>query len=195
MRPASRFAAAIALGALLVALLPALPAVAAGPVRVHARGVTTSVDHRRLVHLPIEASHVVLHWIGAPEAQLSIAFGETPGALSEEVPIVPDGDVDAGPTEAFSDVLWTGGARFVQVTTDRPLANLEITAIDSTDRRPGLHLAPSVADAAVGQPTIISRAVCGPSPNTVCVASSHSGQARHSAASSRSASRLPDGAI
>jgi len=171
MRPASRFAArrlalrrlaaGIALAALLVALLPALPVVASGPVDVHARAVQTSVDRQRLVRLPIEASHVVLHWVGAPEALVSVAFGETPLGLSEEVQVIPDPDAEAAPDEAFSEVLWTGGARFVRVTTDRPLTNLEITAIDSTDRRPGLHLAPSVVDAAVGQPTIISRANWG----------------------------------
>jgi N-acetylmuramoyl-L-alanine amidase/Bacterial Ig-like domain len=161
MRPASRLAACLALAGLLVALLPALPEIAAGPVKIHAREVTTSVDRQRLVQLPIEASHVVLHWTGAPDAQVSVAFGETPTPLSEEVPVAPDADAEAAPGEAFSEVLWTGGARYVRVTTDRPLANLEISAIDATDRRSGLHVAPPVADAAVGQPGIISRAGWG----------------------------------
>jgi N-acetylmuramoyl-L-alanine amidase/Bacterial Ig-like domain len=158
-RLAARLAACLALAGLLVALLPALPAIASGPVKVRAHDVTTSVDRQRLVHLPIEASHVVLHWVGAPDAQVSVAFGETPSALGDDFAAPPDEDSPAG--EAFSDVLWTGGARFVRVTTDQPLTNLTITAIDSTDRRSGLHLAPPVADAAVGQPTIISRAAWG----------------------------------
>jgi hypothetical protein len=135
--------------------------VATGPVKVHARDVHASVGHQGLVRLPIEASHVVLHWIGATDAQITVAFGETPAALSEEIPATPDPDVDAPPGEAFSQVLWTGGARFVRVTTDHPLANLTITAIDSLDHRPGLHLSPPVTEAAVGQPTIISRAGWG----------------------------------
>jgi N-acetylmuramoyl-L-alanine amidase/Bacterial Ig-like domain len=159
MRPASRLAACLALAGLLVALLPALPAIASGPVKVRARDVTTSVDSVRLVRLPIEASHVVLHWTGATDAQVKVAFGETAATLGGDDAVDPD--EDAPPGEAFSDVLSTGGARYVRVTTDQPLASLTITAIDATDHRPGLHLTPPVADAAVGQPTIISRAAWG----------------------------------
>jgi N-acetylmuramoyl-L-alanine amidase. len=161
MRPASRFAAAVALGALLVTLLPVLPVIAAGPVKVHSRDVAASVEHQRVVPLPIEASHVVLEWIGAPDAQLTVAFGETASTLGEEVSVEPDEDPGPATSVNSSSVLWTGGARFVRVTTDRPIANLRITAIDSTDHRPGLHVAPPVAAAAVGQPTIISRADWG----------------------------------
>ena len=149
----------VALGGLLVALLPALPAIASGPVKVRSGDVTTSVDRVQLVQLPIEASHAVLHWTGATDAQVSVAFGETAATLGDDFAVDPD--EDSPPGEAFSDVLWTGGARFVRVTTDQPLTDLTITAIDSTDRRPGLHIAPPVTDAAVGQPTIISRAAWG----------------------------------
>ena len=159
MRPASRLAACLALAGLLVALLPALPAIASGPVKVRSRDVTTSVDRVRLVHLPIEASHVVLHWTGATDAQVSVAFGETDNAIGDEFAVTPDEGSPSG--ESLTDPLWTGGARYVRVTTDQPLANLTITAIDATDHRPGLHLAPPVADAAVGAPTIISRAAWG----------------------------------
>jgi hypothetical protein len=159
MRPARRLAACLALAGLLLALLPAIPAIAAGPVKVQARNVTTSVDGTKLIHLPIDASHVVLHWIGATGAHVSVAFGETPNALGEDNAVVPD--EDSAPFESFSDVLWTGGARFVRVTTDQPLTNLVVTAIDSRDHRPGLHLAPPVTNAAVGQPAIISRADWG----------------------------------
>ena len=58
----------VALGGLLVALLPALPVIASGSVKVRARDATTSVDHVRLVQLLIEASHVALHWTGATDA-------------------------------------------------------------------------------------------------------------------------------
>lgn len=155
-----RLTAGLAIAGLLIALLPALPMIAAGPVKVHARDVATSVDHQRLIELPIEASHVALQWTGNADAQVTVAFGQTPNELGEEVPVELDGEApDAG--ESYSPVLWTGGARFARVTTDRPLANLRITAIDSTDRRPGLHIAPPVASAAMGQPTIISRAGWG----------------------------------
>jgi hypothetical protein len=158
MRLASRLAACLALAGLLVALLPALPAIASGPVKVRTGTVTTSVDRQRLVHLPIDASHVVLHWTGAAGARVSVAFGETP-KVGDDAAVEPDEDSPAG--ESFSDVLPTGGARFVRVTSDKPIANMIITAIDSRDHRPGLHIAPPVAAAAVGAPTIISRAAWG----------------------------------
>jgi hypothetical protein len=166
MRPPRRRAvrqlsAGFGLAALLVALLPALPPVAQGPVIVHAQDVETAVDQQKLIPLPLEASHVVLSWTGAAGAQMTVAFGQSPNELGEEVPIELDGEIAADGEEIDSPVLWTGGARFARVTTDRPIAKLKITAIDSTDRRPGLHIAPPVARAAVGQPAIISRAGWG----------------------------------
>ncbi|HTK45284.1 MAG TPA: N-acetylmuramoyl-L-alanine amidase [Patescibacteria group bacterium] len=162
------------LAALLVSLLPALPAVARGPVKVTGREVHTSVDHQRVVPLPIEASHVALKWRGAKDATVSVAFGLKPNALGEEVP-VPIDDDEQGPdpdqvqahgrtdpgNETYSDVLWTGGARFVRVTTSRPLAQLGVLAIDA---RADIGLAPAptaVADAAVDQPTILPRSAWG----------------------------------
>ncbi|HYK95418.1 MAG TPA: N-acetylmuramoyl-L-alanine amidase [Candidatus Dormibacteraeota bacterium] len=169
MRPASRYAArrsllprlavGVALGALLVAVLPALPAIASGPVKVRTGDVTIAVDHQRLVRLPIDASHAVLHWTGATNAQVSVAFGESPATLGDDEAVPVDESSPAG--QAYSDVMPTGGARFARVTTDRPIASLTITAIDSRDHRPGLHIAPPIAAAAVGQPTIISRASWG----------------------------------
>jgi hypothetical protein len=159
MRPASRLAACLGLAGLLIALLPALPQIAAGPVKVRARAVATSVDHQKLIHLPIDASHVVLRWTGAEGAHVTVAFGERPNSLGEEDAVEPD--EDSPPGESLSGVLWTGGARFVRVTTDQPLTDLVVTAIDSRDHRSGLHVAPPVADAAVGAPAIISRASWG----------------------------------
>ena len=160
-RAARKFGAGAVIAALVVTLLPALPILAKGPVKVIAREVEASVERQKLVKLPIQASHVVLTWIGAPEARIAVAFGQTPNDLGEEVVIELDDvpDPDAPATE--SPVLWTGGARFARVTTDRPLVKLTILAIDSTDRRLGLVVAPPVASAAMGQPTIISRADWG----------------------------------
>lgn len=160
-RAVRQLSAGIALAALLVALLPTLPPVAQGPVIVHAENVETAVDHQKLIKLPMEASHVVLSWTGAPGVQMTVAFGQDGDQLGEEVPIELDGEVAPDGEAVESPVLWTGGALFARVTTDRPIGKLRITAIDSTDRRPGLHIAPPVARAAVGQPTIISRAGWG----------------------------------
>jgi hypothetical protein len=172
--PARAALAAGVLGALLVSLLPALPADARGPVKVTGREVHTSVDHQRVVPLPIEASHVALKWRGAADAQVTVAFGMRPNELGEEVPVEVDDDAQAADPdqplrhgnadpadETYSDVLWTGGARFVRVTTSRPLPQLGVLAIDAK-ADVGLEPAPpAVADAAVDQPTILPRSAWG----------------------------------
>jgi hypothetical protein len=178
MRPAPRATRALASGivltALMTSILPALPAIARAPVKVTGREVKTAVDHQRIVPLPIEASHVFLKWRGAFDAQLSVAFGQKPNELGEEVVIEP-GDDDQPPDaddhnthhvappadESSSDVIWTGGARFVRVTTDRPIGKLTVVAIDA---RADIGLIPGpsgVVDAAMDQPTIIPRSGWG----------------------------------
>ena len=177
MRPARRAARALAsgivLGALLTSILPALPAIAKAPVKVIGREVKTSVDHQRIVPLPITASHVALKWRGAHEAQISVAFGTRPNELGEDVSVSHDDDdgFDAGdvpprakpaePDETYSDVLWTGGAKFVRVTSDRPIGKLTVLAIDA---RADVGLIPGptgIVDAAMDQPTIIPRSGWG----------------------------------
>src|SRR5262249_5800416 len=128
----------------------------------------------RIVPLPITASHVTLKWRGAHDATVSLAFGMQPNALGEEVPLAIDDDEQGpdpdqprsrgpkdGPDETYSDVIWTGGARFVRVTTSRPLPQLSVLAIDA---KPDVGLAPAapaVADAALDQPAILPRSAWG----------------------------------
>src|SRR6185503_11557107 len=170
MRPARRSSprrlaraasTAVVLGALLVGLVPALRVAAAGPVHVVGREVEAAVEHTRIVLLPIEASHVGLHWRGNPDAQLTIAFGRSPHEMGEEIPVGLDEEsaLDAG--ETFGSVLGTGGARFARVTTDRPLASLKVVAIDAGDRRAHGPGAGAIAEAALAQPAVISRADWG----------------------------------
>ena len=69
MRPVPRrFAraasAAFVVAGLVTALLPALPALAKGPIKVTGHRIETSVDHQRIVRLPEGASHVALAWSG-----------------------------------------------------------------------------------------------------------------------------------
>lgn len=179
MRPVPRRLARAAtaggiVAALVTALLPALPAFAKGPIKVTGREIATTVDHQRVVPLPTDTSHVALRWTGDHEARISIAFGDTPSALGEEVGVAhveddeaPD-DVDLSPRararapEAASGVLWTGGARFARITTDRPLGRVTVTAIDAQADVAFVEGAEiHVARAAVSEPDIYSRAEWG----------------------------------
>jgi hypothetical protein len=167
----SRLATAFLLGSLLTAALPALHLPMAGPADVHGQEVVAGVSHERVITLPFEASHVALHWTGAPQAQLSIAFGERVDTFGDEVAVTIDDDAEGAPGEVFSGVLWTGGARFARVTTDRTIDALKVLAIDAGQRTPGAFSDEAadaggvglgaVADAAVSMPSIISRAGWG----------------------------------
>src|SRR5262245_5588646 len=158
----TRSLAALVCAVMLTALLPAIPALARGPVKVHGQEIAASVDHAKVLRLPFAASHVALRWHGTTQDRLSIAFGPRPNELGEEVPVAVDADLDGEPGEVFSGVIWTAGARFARVTTDRPIGALKVLVMDAvSDRGPGLALGGPGANAAVAMPPVISRAGWG----------------------------------
>lgn len=180
-----RLAAATAAAALLTSLAfvaaPALSSAARGPVKTVARAVTTSVMRERDVALPIAASHVVLHWQGNPKATVSVAFATEPGAFGPAQAVELDDDGPdaaipghaapaAGPVadDTFGQVVVAGGARFVRITSDRPIARLTVEALDT--RGSALQAAADAAIALSGtgtaaaaetKPAVISRAAWG----------------------------------
>jgi hypothetical protein len=158
--------AGLVAAALVTSLLPALPALGkADPVKVTGREVVTSVEKQRTVPLPIAASHVALRWSGDHEAQVTVAFGTRPNELGEEVPVghVEGAEHDdvGDEAEAVSGVLWTGGARFARVTTDRPLGKVTVVAIDARADVGFVEGGVAIANAAMSQPNVISRAGWG----------------------------------
>ena len=160
---------------------PVLSSAARGPVKTVARAVTTSVLRERDVALPIAASHVVLHWQGNPHAAVSVAFATVPGAFgpAQAVELDDDGPDAASPghpaaaagpfaEDSFGQVVVAGGARFVRITSDRPIARLTVEALDT--RGSALQAAADAAIALSGtgtaaaaeaKPTVISRAAWG----------------------------------
>jgi hypothetical protein len=164
MRPLRRplvatLAASLLAGVLGVGALPILKSALSSGVDVVRREVAVSVDHQRLIHLPIAASHVVLRWSGAPDAQISLALGRSADRLSEEIPIEPDDFTQPGDAESFSEVIWADGARWARVTSDRPIEHLTVVALD-TDEGRGIDQS-GVVQAAVNQPAVITRAGWG----------------------------------
>ena len=158
----SRLTAGLLIATLLTAALPAIRVGPAGPVDVQAGELeVTAVAHQRILELPLESSHVALRWTGAPAAHLTIAFGRSRDAFGEVVDVTVDHDVEEAPGEARSGVIWTGGARFARVTTDRLIDRLSLLAMDAGHRPPSRRGGGSVADAAVAMPPIISRAEWG----------------------------------
>jgi hypothetical protein len=163
MRPAPRrlaraASAGIVAAALVTALLPALPTLATGPIKVTGKDISTTVDHERIVPLPDGASHVALSWSGGigghgghageatagDEPQVTIAFGDAPNGLGEEVAVLAVHEDESPDAEDLTErarsraagriasgVIWTGGARFARITTDRPLGQVTVTTIDA----------------------------------------------------------------
>ena len=188
MRPAPRrlaraASAGIAVAALVTVLLPALPVLAERPIKVTGQDISTTVDHQRIVPLPDGASHVALSWSGShadhgaaeSEPQVTIAFGDAPNALGEEVAILEVHE-DEAPDDAdltdrarsratgrvSSGVIWTGGARFARITTDRPLGHVTVTTIDAQAEVGFVEGAEiHVARAAINEPDIYARAQWG----------------------------------
>ncbi len=157
---AATFAASLLVAAVTVTGLPILrAALSSAGVDVASGSVAVSVDRQRLVRLPIAASHVVLHWSGVPEAQITLALGRTPDGLGEEIPAgLADGSGEDGDMN-YSEVLWADGARWVRVTTDRPIEHMTVVAMDTNEAR-GIDEA-GVVSAAVNKPAVITRAGWG----------------------------------
>jgi len=152
--------AASLLAALVIAAgLPILRAALPTGVGTRHAEVATSIEHQRLVRLPIAASHVVLHWSGVPDAKITLALGRTADRLSEEISAGPaDGSGEDGDMN-YSEVIWADGARWVRVTTDQPIEQLTVVALD-TDAARGIDQS-GVVSAAVNQPAVITRAGWG----------------------------------
>ena len=165
MRPdrrplAAPLAASVAIALLVVAGLPILRSVLPNNgVDVVSRAVAISIDHQRLVRLPIAASHVVLHWTGVPDAQITLALGRSADRLGEEIPAgLADGSGEDG-DKNYSEVIWADGARWARVTTDRPIEHLTVVAMDTNESK-GIDRS-GVVEAAVSAPAVITRAGWG----------------------------------
>ncbi|HSL97655.1 MAG TPA: N-acetylmuramoyl-L-alanine amidase [Candidatus Deferrimicrobiaceae bacterium] len=168
MRPARRrslttnLGTSLVLASLLTALVPAIGTLAAPkPIKVVSHEVTTSVTHRRIVPLPFNASHVSVRWSRAHDAEITVAFAERPNEFGEEVPVGHAEASDDVGDETWGAVLWTGGAWFVRITTDRPIGRLTVIGIDARADRGLADGQTGVASAATSQPDVISRAEWG----------------------------------
>ena len=167
--------ASLALAAVGLVARPVLPGlgISRGSVPVRAENVTVELRDTADVSLPFAASDVSVQWRGSPDAVISLQLATVPGQFGELIPVHADetglggagrdedlGVADAGVT--YSDVIWSAGARFARLTTDRPLGQVTVVAFQSDGpARPVVADAGSVVDAAVGAPPIITRAGWG----------------------------------
>jgi len=133
-------------------------------VRMVAREVRAPVELSRTLDLPITASHVALHWKGAPTARVRVAFSSDGDHFGSSLPVERD---ELGEQrrngETYGAVMTAPGATAVRVTTDRPLARLSVLALASGERvvRHRWEIGGDGASATVDQPGVISRADWG----------------------------------
>ncbi|MEO8470199.1 MAG: cell wall-binding repeat-containing protein [Chloroflexota bacterium] len=132
------------------------------PVSVVSRDVHVVLDGEQIVALPIAASHVAVHWAGAPDAAVTVAFSTDGTTFGAAEPVDPDemGD-QAGSSETYGRVMVAQGARYVRLTSDRPMSDLTVVAMDGGDEPAAMPDTANVVSAASSQPTIISRAAWG----------------------------------
>jgi hypothetical protein len=156
---AARLLCTLAVAALVVPAMPILRAALEHGVDIRTGSIAVTIDGERLVHLPIAASHMSLHWTGAPGAQLTVNLGRAADRLGDDIPVVADDDAADASGESFSGVILADGARWARIRSDRPLERLTVVAMD-TDESRGIAT-DGVVDAAVGQPAVITRAGWG----------------------------------
>lgn len=115
-----------------------------------------------VVTLPISAQHLALHWAGEAEAEVVVAFsrdGKTFAASTDA------GRDEIGEQRAdgrtYGSLLAAGGARFVRVSSDRPLVNLAVLSLADGERVERKAAIGRVAGAAVAQPVTIPRSGWG----------------------------------
>ena len=158
-----RAALAFILAVLGLVSQPFVPASSGGTIPTSSGEVQTSVDGTQIVRLPMAASHVAVRWPGAPDAVVTVAFGadgQTFGPASTVEADQEDQDDHAASTETYGNIMLAGGARYARLTSDRPLSDVVVLAMDS-DEQATLPAAGDVVAAAVGTPTIVTRAQWG----------------------------------
>src|SRR5205807_6748357 len=112
------------------------------------------------VPLAFAARDVALHWAGAPDARVRVAFSTDGKAYG---PAADAGRDEVGEQRAngrtYGLLLPAAGARFVRITSDRALPDLKIVAL--AGGAPTVSLHPTTKAAARGVPAILSRAQWG----------------------------------
>lgn len=115
-----------------------------------------------VVTLPINAQHLALHWAGDPQAEVAVAFSRDGKSFADSTDVGRD---ELGEQRAdgrtYGSVLVAGGAQFVRVSSDRPLANLAVLSLADGERVERKAAIGRVAGAAGAQPVTIPRSGWG----------------------------------
>jgi hypothetical protein len=158
-----RQTAVAALSAVLVTTLaPAAATRADAPVETRAVEIVASVDGSRTFSLSMPASHVAVHWPGAADARLSVAFSSDGVSFGADEPVEID-EVGASRRDGrtYGALMVAAGATAVRITSDRPLPQVELLVLDTRRDEAGAWGLGTTTAAAVAQPWVIPRAGWG----------------------------------
>jgi PKD repeat protein len=125
-------AAALAAAILLLAAGPAAPAEGARPVKVQATENRHRVDRTHDFELPSDTTHIAVHWQGHRNAAVFVEFSREGTAFSEPGEVGRD-EFGAGTEDGrtYGAVLPSPRARVVRVTSDRPLPEVTVLAMNA----------------------------------------------------------------
>ena len=132
-RRLSRLLAAGPLGALIGVGLTMIPATTVQAQVVHhtrAVEVAGPLNGSEVRSLPFPARHAALHWAGNPDAEVTVAFSTDGTTFGPAVRVEHDEvGMHRRNGETYGTILPAGGAVTARVTSDRPLARLNILAL------------------------------------------------------------------
>jgi N-acetylmuramoyl-L-alanine amidase/S-layer homology domain/Rhamnogalacturonan I lyases beta-sheet domain len=142
------------------------PASTETPAETRAQTATIGITDVATVAFEQPAEHVAAYWQGAENAYVTLAFSTDGVHFGDPVDAGRD-DAEKDPTGmTYGAVLVADGAIAVRVTTDTPLAQLNVIGMSSAEG-PGVALSSPAMAAAVepGQPSVITRAEWGANPS------------------------------
>jgi putative cell wall-binding protein len=157
-RPLRPLAWALAASLLVTMMAPLAPAARGGaPVETRAREVTRDVGREHVIELPMEASHIALHWPGQPNAEVEVALSRDGATFEEPFEVeIDEVGADRQDGRTYGGLIAADGVRSIRVTTDRPIPQLAVLTLDSRERSAALPSG-GTARAHTLQPTVIPR--------------------------------------
>jgi len=131
------FTAALVAAIVLVAVAPMAPAIQPGPVKVRASQTSHAVDGTGDFAIPSDTTHLVIHWVGEPTAQLSASFSSDGEAFSAPTAVEAEDELEAPDVvpeetagETYGPLIGVDDITAVRIHTDRPLA-VTVTALNA----------------------------------------------------------------
>lgn len=153
---------ALLAAAVLVTSAPAVPMRADESVEIEALEVVQDLVSEQVIELPLDASHIALHWPGNHDATVSVAFTADGSSFGQPMGVEHDevGE-QRGDGRTYGAIMNAAGATAIHVTSDRPLDDLAVVTLDTTAPDGTAFGFGATTAAVTAQPSVIPRAGWG----------------------------------